>query len=136
MIDKLLSQVMSKINGSKNDKDPEQKKNELTLNDRLILLARENEKFNSKQSLEIFKFFMDKKEYSDKIDINDRVYLDLEFFDDFNQNDNNIYNKINNTHTTLGGLTLHSILKNPINNIDTLKKRQNLYSNIRKIYCF
>ena len=133
MIDKLLGQIMSKINGAKNEKDPEQKKeNELTLNDRLILLARENEKFNSKQSLEIFKFFMDNKKYSDIIDINDRVYLDLEFFDDFNQNNNNIYNKINNTYTTLGGLTLQSILKNPINNIDTLKKRQNLIQSFEK----
>ena len=48
MIDKLVGQIMSRINGAKNEKDPEQKKeNELTLNDRLILLARENEKFNS-----------------------------------------------------------------------------------------
>ena len=127
MIDKLLSNIVGCLSGSNNEKDPEEKKeNELTLNDRLILLARENEKFNSKQSLEIFRFFMSDKKYTDLVNVNERVYTDLEFFDDFNQSDSTIYNKINHTCTTLGDLSLQTLLKNPTNNIETLKDRQKL----------
>ena len=117
----------SKTLNEKND-------NELTLEDRLYHL----ELTNDNQT--IIKQILNLKNNENKINVNNRVYNDLEFFTsnmsiksennedkvDYNKT---IYSKLNNTKTAMGDIILKNIIENPINNIDLLKKRQSLLKN-------
>ena len=99
----------------------EKQENELTLEDRLHYLNIDN------NDNTILKELLNIKKNNNKIQMNDRVYEDLEFFNNY-KNDichNTIYSKLNNTKTTFGDLHLHNILTSPINNIKILKSRQN-----------
>lgn len=107
----------------------EKNENELTLEDRLHHLQIIN-KDNT-----IIKQILNLKNNKDKININSRIYNDLEFFtnnyteeknEDKNDNSKTIYSKINQTKTTMGDIFLTNILENPIKDIECLSNRQNL----------
>ena len=107
----------------------EKQKNELTLEDRLHYLCLNND------DPRIIEELINLKKITNKIEINARVFEDLEFFNNF-KNDtshNTIYSKLNNTKTIMGNLHLKNIITNPINNINELTIRQNVlkdYNNI------
>ena len=99
----------------------EKQENELTLEDRLYYLNQNNDNSN-----DIINEILNIIKNSDIIDINSRVYEDLEFFNNYknDKNHNTIYSKINNTKTTMGNLHLKQIIQTPINNTELLKDRQ------------
>jgi DNA mismatch repair protein MutS len=101
----------------------DKKEEELTLEDRLILIQTNTVKYK-----DIFTTLLD-LDFKNKqiVKINDRVFTDLEFFlDNNNETNNSIYKKINNTITELGNNYLKSTLETPIFNTKLLKKRQNI----------
>ena len=107
----------------------EKQDSELTLEDRLHYLCLNND------DPRIIEELINLKKITNKIEINARVFEDLEFFNNF-KNDtshNTIYSKLNNTKTIMGNLHLKNIITNPINNINELTIRQNVlkdYNNI------
>ena len=101
----------------------EKNDNELTIEDRLYHLNITTE------NNEIIKQIINLKHNENKININTRVFNDLEFFTNHNNDTKThttIYDKINNTKTAMGDLVFQNILNNPIKDIDVLTNRQEL----------
>ena len=61
------------------------------------------------------------------------IYKDLEFFssNDIINKNNNIFNKIDKTHTSFGSIKLKQLIMTPLNNINDIKTRQNNIKNIQ-----
>lgn len=113
-------------NDNKND-------NDLTIDERLQKI--EN-KETSTQNHKIISEIMNISFQDKVININNRVYNDLEFFSEHtykNNDEKTIYSKINNTKTNMGNIYLKNILENPIENINILKNRQKLLKNYMEI---
>jgi len=114
------------------DIDPENKKeHELNTNDRMILM---NKKIDENIITNIYSDIIDKQNLTIKNDVcmNDYVFNDIEFFNDYYLNDkNSIFSKINNCKTQIGKLLFKKLLLNPISNIKILKERQNIIQNIK-----
>ena len=109
---------------NKEKKIEEKNESELTVFDRYNMINIDN--FDNKIINKIIDLDFKTK---DNIKIQDRVYEDLEIFNNIKNdtiNHGTIYNKINNTQTTMGHLTLKNILLNPINNIGILEQRQDI----------
>ena len=101
----------------------EKNENELTIEDRLEELNKSNE------DITVISQILNLKNNKNKININPRVYNDLEFFTnnysvESKRETDTIYSKINNTKTAMGNIILKNVLENPIKDIDTLKERQ------------
>ena len=95
---------------------------ELTLSDKINLLSKLDT--NKKQLLSKINLMC-----SNNINSN-TLYRNLEIFtDNFGEEDQTIFNKLNNTKTLFGVSALKNILSNTTTNIDTLNNRQN---NIKK----
>ena len=108
----------------------DKKEEELTLEDRLKLIETNTVKYK-----DIFNTLLD-LDFKNKqiVKINDRVFTDLEFFmDNNNETSNSIYKKIDNTITELGNNYLKCTLETPIFNIKLLKKRQNIQKQYIKL---
>ena len=125
MINKILDTIKSKFNKNNSKK----KEKDITINDRLNILENKNKNYNDI----LYNLIIEKNIISNKINIKDRVYNDIEFFNDKNNNDLSIFSKINNTKTSMGEIYLKLILENPIDNINNLKERQNLLKDFNKI---
>jgi len=114
---------------------PELKKeDELTNNDRMYLV---NKKLDDNFLNEIYTSIIDKNKYiidNNLANVNEYVYNDVEFLSDHYMNeDKSIFNKLNKTHTKIGGLLLKKILLNPTHDAVILKNRQEL---IKKVSAF
>jgi len=108
------------------------KEHELNTNDRMYLI---NKDIDEKNKIEIFSNIVDNKRFynnNNNIDINDYVFNDIEFLHDHYLNDaNGIFHKINNCKTNMGMILLKKILLNPISDINILRDRQKIISNIK-----
>ena len=101
----------------------EKNENELTIEDRLHHLNKITE------NNDIIKEIINLKDNDNRININKRIFNDLEFFTNHNNNTENhttIYDKINNTKTAMGDFVFKNILNNPIKDIEVLTNRQGL----------
>lgn len=104
----------------------EKKEEELTLDDRLQLIQ-ESDKSKDNIISTLLEIKINNKE---DVDINNRIFNDLEFFvDNNNQDVNTIYSKVNNTITEFGNCYLKSILEKPTYDINILEARQNIQNN-------
>ena len=104
----------------------EKKEEELTLDDRLQLIQ-ESDKSKDDIISTLLQIKINNKE---DVDINNRIFNDLEFFvDNNNQDVNTIYSKVNNTITEFGNCYLKSILEKPTYDINILEARQNIQNN-------
>jgi energy-coupling factor transporter ATP-binding protein EcfA2 len=114
---------------------PELKKeDELTNNDRMYLV---NKKLDDNFLNEMYTSIIDKNKYiidNNLSNVNEYVYNDVEFLSDHYMNeDKSIFNKLNKTHTKIGGLLLKKILLNPTHDAVILKNRQEI---IKKVSAF
>ena len=118
-------------NNSSNQKNIyEKKEEELTLEDRLQLIQEDKSSKNNIIST-LLKIEIDNKS---PVDINNRIFNDLEFFiDNNNGTDGSIYNKINNTKTEFGNCYLKLVLENPTYDMDVLKGRQLLQQKFKEL---
>jgi DNA mismatch repair protein MutS len=124
--------ILNFIKKKKKGKDIKDKKDEeLSLDERLQLIQT-----NESSIQDIFSALIDLEfnNESQIVNVNERVYNDLEFFiDNDNSINNTIYNKINYTKTELGNNYLKFTLEKPIYNINLLNQRQNLLKQYIKL---
>ena len=107
------------------------KEHELNNDDRMKLI---NEKIDDNFLLETYENLVNKKNFikdKENVDINNYVFNDIEFLQDhYLDNNKSIFSKLNLTNTKIGGLLLKKIFLNPIYDIKTLKKRQDIFQKI------
>jgi DNA mismatch repair ATPase MutS len=94
--------------------------NDLTFDERLFIL---NYNLDNNYIETLLSSLLIYNSYN-KIEINDYVYNDAELFNNFDNNIDTLFNKINLCNTTYGKYILINTLKNPIKDITILKKRQ------------
>ena len=126
----LINLIKGNNNSSNQKSIYEKNEDELTLEDRLQLI---NEDKTSKNNI-ISALLQIKIKNKSPVDINNRIFNDLEFFiDNNNETDGSIYNKINNTKTEFGNCYLKSILEKPTYDTLILKERQELQQQFSKL---
>ena len=125
----MINNIINTLKNKFKKKESNKKEKDLSINDRLNFLENKNKNYNDL----LYNLIIDQNIISNKINIKNRVYQDIEFFNDKNNNDLSIFSKINYTKTTMGKIYLQLILENPIDNINILKERQNLLLDYKKI---
>tara|TARA_B110000037_G_scaffold194751_1_gene230669 strand:- start:2347 stop:4299 length:1953 start_codon:yes stop_codon:yes gene_type:complete len=125
----IAKSMYNNLNNNTNNNNEE----DLTIEERLKKI--ENNHISS-QNNKIISEILNINFNDEKININERVYDDLEFFSEHtyeNNEEKTIYSKINHTKTIMGNIFLKNILKNPIKNINKLKNRQSLLKKYMEI---
>ena len=115
--------------------NPELKKeHELNNDDRMFLI---NKKIDENFLLEIYENLIEKKKYiinDNGVIINDYVFNDVEFLQDHYLDDSkSIFSRLDYCNTRIGSLLLKKIFLNPIYDIESLKKRQDIFLRISSI---
>jgi len=114
---------------------PEEKKeDELDLDDRMHLMTKQ---IDDNVTNNIYEGLCKRKNliYQDNlVQVNDYVFNDVELLHDYYLNENNsLFDKLNNCHTKLGSLLLKNILLKPIHDYKILLSRQEYVSKINTI---
>ena len=114
---------------------PEEKKeDELNLDDRMYLMSKQ---IDSNVTNNIYDGLCKRKNliYQDNlVQVNDYVFNDVELLHDYYLNENNsLFDKLNNCHTKIGSLLLKNILLKPIHDQQILRSRQEYITKINVI---
>ena len=115
--------------------DPSNKKeHELNTSDRMYLI---NKNLDDNFLIETYENLIQKKKFIydiKSVEINDYVFNDVEFMQDHYLDDKKgLFGKLNKCQTKMGSLLLKNIFLKPINDLDTLKERQNIIRKISKV---
>ena len=114
---------------------PEEKKeDELNLDDRMYLMSKQ---IDTNVTNNIYDGLCKRKNliYQDNlVQVNDYVFNDVELLHDYYLNENNsLFDKINNCQTKIGSLLLKNILLKPIHDQQILRSRQEYITKINVI---
>ena len=114
---------------------PEEKKeDELNLDDRMYLMSKQ---IDTNVTNNIYDGLCKRKNliYQDNlVQVNDYVFNDVELLHDYYLNENNsLFDKLNNCHTKIGSLLLKNILLKPIHDQQILRSRQEYITKINVI---